>query len=70
MGSNNKPAGLPDVFKVSFENTRTGSVGYFFVNGIVEILSQPIFSKSIQIENGKESRTSSIREEILKDLSH
>ena len=58
-----------DLFKVSFENVKTGAIGYFFVNGIDEILSQPIFSKHIQIESGKESRTSSLKEEVLKDLS-
>lgn len=67
MDQNNisKPFGL---FKISFENVETGAVGYFFINGIDEILSQSIFSKQIRIHDGNTEENSSLKGIILKKM--
>ena len=54
------------LFKVSFENVNTAKVGYFYINGIDEILSSDVFNRTIRDAKSGEEYT--IKKSILRQL--
>ena len=54
------------LFKITFENIETGKTGFFFINGIDDILSADIFN--CQIKDAKTGEEFTIKSSILRQL--
>jgi hypothetical protein len=56
-----------ELFKISFENINTGRIGFFFINGIDEILSHENFNT--KIKDAKSGEEYTIKSSILRQLN-